>query len=111
MILDPPVRSESDVARRTSYLVGAAVNAVVLYLVNVEPGWQAVPFLTEDTTQVLDMVNVTLCAGALAQLVYLFVDPPWFKTLGDLVTTGIGLATLVLVFRVFPFSFDGAIPW
>ena len=43
--------------RRAGYAVAIAVNLVLLYLVNVAPGWQAVPFLTESTTEVLNSHN------------------------------------------------------
>jgi hypothetical protein len=36
--------------------------------------------------------------------VYLAYDPPWLKSLGDLATTGIGLATAIRIWQVFPFD-------
>lgn len=105
-------RRPSATARRTGYLVAAAVNAVLLYLLNQSPGWEAVPFLTAQTPQVLPLVNASMAAGLVANLVYLFADPPRLRALGDLVTTGIGLAAMVKIWQVFPFSFDkGGIPW
>lgn len=105
-------RRPSATARRTGYLISAAVNAVLLYLVNERPGWEAVPFLTAQTPQVLDLVNLSMIVGLVANLVYLFRDPPRLRALGDLVTTGIGLAAMVKIWQVFPFSFeDDGIPW
>jgi hypothetical protein len=53
-----------------------------------------------------------MIAGLVANLLYLFRDPPRLRALGDLVTTGIGLAAMVRIWQVFPFSFeDDAIPW
>jgi hypothetical protein len=102
----------SATARRTGYLISVAVNAALLYLVNRRPGWDAVPFLTAQTPQVLDLVNASMIAGLVANLVYLFRDPPRLRALGDLVTTGIGLAAMVRIWQVFPFSFkDSAFPW
>ncbi len=45
-----------------------------------------------------------LAAGIAANLVYLAYDPPWLKSLGDLVTTGIGLAAAIRIWQVFPFD-------
>lgn len=105
-------RRPSATARRTGYLVSVAVNAALLYLVNERPGWEAVPFLTAQTPQVLDLVNASMIAGLVANLVYVFRDPPRLRALGDLVTTGIGLAAMVKIWQVFPFSFvDDGIPW
>jgi hypothetical protein len=36
--------------------------------------------------------------------VYLAYDPPWVRSLGDLVTTGIGLVTAIRIWQVFPFD-------
>jgi len=62
------------------------------------------PFLTSDTGQVLWLVNLSLAAGIAANAVYLAYDPPWVRSLGDLATTGIGLATAIRLWQVFPFA-------
>lgn len=104
----PPLRAT--VARRLGYVLGAVVNAVLLVLVNDTPGWRAVPFLTEETTAVLGLVNASLVAGLVANLVYGLADPTWLRALGDVVTTSIGLAVLAALWRVFPFAFRGDTP-
>lgn len=107
-----PARRPPVAARRVGYLIAAGINVVLLYLVNISPGWEAVPFLTEDTRQVLGLVNLSLVAGLVCNLVYVLVDPTWLKSLGDLLTTGIGLAVLVRLWQVFPFDFgDSAADW
>ena len=105
-------RRPSVAARRSGYIVAAAVNGLVLYLVNRRPGWEALPFLTQDMTKVLGLVNASILAGIVTNLVYLFADPPRLRSLGDLVTTGIGLAAMVRIWQVWPISFDGrGFPW
>ncbi|HET6967379.1 MAG TPA: hypothetical protein VFI44_03830, partial [Ornithinibacter sp.] len=88
--------------RRFGYLVAVAVNALMLYLVNRSPGWEAVPFLTEATPEVLGLVNASIVAGIGANVVYLVRDPDWLRALGDVVTTAVGLAALVAIWRVWP---------
>ena len=64
------------------------------------PGWvgrQAVPFLTGDTGQVLWLVSLWLAAGITADVAYLAYDPPLLNSLGDLVTSGIGLAAAIRI--------------
>jgi hypothetical protein len=98
--------------RRAGYAVAMAVNLVLLFLVNVSPGWQAVPFLTESTTEVLLLVNLTMLVAVVANAVYSVFDPPWVRALGDAVTTSVGLASLVRIWQVFPFDFDTtSVPW
>ncbi len=94
-------------ARRFGFGVAAVVNAAIWYVINVWPGWQQVPFLTEETTVVLWLVNISLIAGVVANVVFAAYDPPWVKALGDLITTSIGLVALVRVWQVFPFDFSG----
>lgn len=88
--------------RRFGYAVAIVVNAVMLYLVNRSPGWDAVPFLTDETPEVLDLVNASIVAGVVANVVYVVSDPEWLRALGDVVTTAIGLAAMVALWQVWP---------
>jgi hypothetical protein len=105
-------RPQSPRARRWGYGIAALINLIVAWGVNIWPGWDAVPFLTGGMTQVLPLVNLSLLVGFLTNLAYLVADPPWFKALGNIVTTGISIAVLVRTLRVFPFDFgDSASTW
>jgi hypothetical protein len=97
--------------RRAGYLVAVVVNAALLFVLNGQPGWQAVPFLTSATTQVLGLVNLSLAVGLAINLLYLAYDPPWLKSLGDLLTAAIGLAVAIRLWQVFPFAFHGSWAW
>jgi hypothetical protein len=101
-------RRPSAGARRAGYALAIFFSAVLLVILNVSPGWQAIPFLTSATGQVLWLVNLSLAAGIAANLVYLAYDPPWLKSLGDLMTTGIGLAAAIRIWQVFPFDLPSA---
>jgi hypothetical protein len=87
-------------------MIGALVNACLLYAVHLWPGWEAVPFLTEDMTEVLGVVSATIVVGIAANLVYAISDPVWVRSLGDLVTTSVGLAAAIQLWQVFPFDFS-----
>ena len=104
-------RRPSAAARRVGYLVGIVVSAALLFILNGQPGWQALPFLASDTTQVIGLVNLSLAVSLSVNVVYLFYDPPWLKSLGDLITAGIGLAVAIRVWQVFPFAFHGSAAW
>jgi hypothetical protein len=92
-------------ARRFGYAVGALVNLAIAWAVNVWPGWEAVPFLTEETSEVIPLVNLSLLVGVLTNVVYMVLDPPWLKALGGLASTAISLAVATRTFTVFPFDF------
>jgi len=99
-------------ARRAGYLVAVLVNAAMLYAVNVWPGWESVPFLTEGMRLVIGLVNLSIVVNLGANVVYLLRDPPWLKALGDILTTAVGLVALVRIWQVFPFDFDdGSFDW
>ena len=92
-------------SRRVGYTLAIVLNVVLLVLVDDVPGWQALPFLTDDFAAVLWLVNASIVAGILANSVYVVHDPPWVRALGDVVTTSIGLAALVQLWQVFPIAF------
>jgi hypothetical protein len=94
--------------RRVGYVVAVLVNAAVLYAVNVWPGWQALPFLSEDMRLVLGLVNASMLVSIVANMAYFAADPRWLKALGDIATTAVGIAALVRMWQVFPFDFSGS---
>lgn len=107
-----PRKRPGPAARRFGYVVAALVNLVLLYAVNAWPGWEVLPFLTAETTQVLTLVNASLVAGAAANALYLVRDPRWLRSFGEAFTTAIGVAAMVALWRVFPFDFgDGGLDW
>jgi hypothetical protein len=57
------------------------------------------------------LVNLSLGVSIVANLVYLVYDPPWWRSLGEVLTTAVGLAVLVRLWQVFPFTFTGSIDW
>lgn len=95
----------SATTRRFGYVVAILVNIAMWYVIYVWPGWEAVPFLTEDTRQVLGLVSLSLAANIVANVVYLVLRRPWVEPLGNMLTTAIGLVALVRFLQVFPFDF------
>jgi hypothetical protein len=92
-------------------VIGAVVNGVLLFMVNVRPGWKTVPFLTRDTPLVLGLVNATLVVGLVAGLLCALVDAPRVRALTDLVQNAVGLVALVRIWQVFPFAFESGFDW
>ena len=98
-------------SRRAGYVVAVGVNALLLYLLNRSPGWQAVPFLTDAMNRVIGVVNLSITAGLVANLVYVVWDPTWLKALGDLTTTCAGVLAMLRIWQVWPFDFPAGSPW
>lgn len=97
--------------RRSGYVGAILVNGVFLYALNRWPGWDAAPFLTPDTERVLGIITASIITGIVANAVYLLADPPRLRALGEIVTSAVGLAAVIRVWRVYPFDFSGDFPW
>ena len=108
-LVDPRDRSTAP-GRRGGYVGSLVVSLVMLVLVNVWPGWQAVPFLTDRMVLVIGAVNASIIARAVADLVNIVVDLPRPRAFGDIVSLGVGLAALVQIWQVFPLDVIGT-PW
>ena len=100
----PLRRSRS--TRRAGYAIAVLVNAAVLYGANRWPGWEEIPFLTDDTAQVMDWVNASILTNLVVNVLYFVADPPRVRALGDVVTTSVGVVAMVRIWQVFPFDVD-----
>jgi uncharacterized membrane protein YagU involved in acid resistance len=92
--------------RGAGYLVAIAVNLVLLYVANNLLDWGLVPFLTDEFGQVLWLINISLLATILVNLVYLVYDPAWFKSVCQIGLGAISLAVSIRMYQVFPFDFS-----
>lgn len=111
MPLAPSSRRARPASRRLAYRMQAVESTALLFILNVQPGWQALPFLTRETSQVIGLVNFSLAADLVISLVYMANDTPWLISLGDLIGAGIRLAAAIRVWQVFPFNFHGSTGW
>jgi len=96
----------SSPARRAGYVAAVVVNSVLLVVINVRPGWGVLPFLTDDVTEVLWLINLSLAASTAVNLTYLWFDRSWFKSLCQIGTAFISLVAAVRLYQVFPFDFS-----
>jgi hypothetical protein len=101
----------SRASRRAGYVVAAAINGVLLWLIHVWPGWDAVPFLTADFESVLWLIDLSLVVTVALNVLYVIRDPRWLTAAGAVVTTAIGFAAAVRMLQVFPFDFGDSGFW
>jgi len=92
--------------RRFGYLVGIAVSAGILYVVNHLLEWDIGPFLTADFDQLLPIINASLVASIVVNTVWVLYDAMWIRSTGQIVLNLVSIAVLVLTFQVFPFDFS-----
>jgi hypothetical protein len=102
--------ADKAVSSRGGNVGSALVNAAMLWGINIWPGWQVLPFLTSDMTRVLGIINASLTAGIVANLIFVVIRNRGIMALGNLVVLGIGLAAVLRMWEVFPFDFGGSWP-
>lgn len=109
--LNTPTRVEqsrpSASTRRSGYVVALVVNAAMVFVVLNLLDWGVLPFLTEEFTLLVPLIVLSLVASIVANALYLFYDPPWFKTLCQVGLSVISLVVAIRMFQVFPFDFTG----
>ena len=101
----PPRSRVVEGTRRFGYVVAVLVNIVLLFVVNNLLAWGVPGFLTEDFNTVLPIVNVSLVASAIVNVVYLVNDDRWFKSLSQAGLAAISLVVAIRTLTVFPFDF------
>ena len=101
----PPSAQIAQIGRRFGYTIAALLNGVMLFIVNNVESWD-LAWLTQDFDKVLTLVNLTLAASLLANIVYIGNDRVPVKPVGEIITTALGLVATVRVFNVFPFDFS-----
>jgi hypothetical protein len=90
---------------RSGNVGSAVINALLLWGINIWPGWQVLPFLTADMNRVLDLINASLIAGIIVNLVCAVIHARALLSLGNIVVMGIGVAAMLRMWEVFPFDF------
>jgi hypothetical protein len=98
----------SHATRNFGYLVAIAVNVTMLVVVNNLLAWGWLPFLTTDFADVLWLIDISLLATITVNLIYLWFDPSWVKSIGQMTTGAISIVVLARMLQVFPFDFSGA---
>jgi len=98
--------SDAPWARKVGYLVAVLVNGAMLVVVNVRPGWRELSFLADDFAGILWLINLSMVASAVVNVVYLRYDPAWFKSVCQVGVSVIGLTAAIRMLQVFPFDFS-----
>lgn len=99
-------RQRSRATRAAGYTIAAVVNSALLYVLNVFPGWEAVPFATTRAAEVVPLLNAALTIGIVGNLLNVLADRRWVRALTEIVSSIVSLAFIIATWTVFPFSFD-----
>lgn len=99
--------AERRALRVAGYIVAVGVNVAILVVVNNLLDWGWLPFLTKDFADLLWLIDLSLLATIGVNLIYIWYDPRWFKSFGQIVTSAISIVVLARMLQVFPFDFSG----
>jgi hypothetical protein len=106
---DTPIKRTG---RRAGYVIAIVINIFLLFVVNNLTSWDVASFLTDDFSEVVPFINLSLLASVGANALYLFVDTPVVKSASQVVVNAVGVVASVALFRVFPFDFaDYSFDW
>lgn len=101
-----PVAEATTPGKRFGYVIGAGINVALVFVVQNLVQWKWLPWLTEDFSKVVPIITASLVVSAVANLLYVAYDRPWFKSLTQLGVLGVGLAATIRFYQVFPFDFS-----
>lgn len=108
-----PVKPQAPrAAREVEYVIAVAINAAALYGVYNILDWAWAPFLTEDFNRVIPILTFSIGATILANVLYMFYDPVWFKSITQVALLTIAMFVTGRIWQVFPFDFSAYdFPW
>ena len=99
-------RTRPTTANRVGYVIAIVINAALLVVVNNLLAWGWISWLTDEFEEVLPLLNLSLTATILVNVVYLAYDAAWFKSISELGLLVISLAVTIRLYQVFPFDFS-----
>ncbi len=92
---------------RFGYVIAAAINGALLWIVHQLLDWEWPGFLTPDFEDLLPILTMSFVAGIAVNVVYVVSDHWPIKPLGELTTSAIGFAVTLRTWQIFPFDFNG----
>lgn len=99
-------RTRPTTTRRVGYVIAIIINAALLVVVNNLLEWGWISWLTDDWEEVLPLLNLSLAATIIVNVIYLAYDAEWFKSVCELGLLPISLAVTIRTYQVFPFDFS-----
>ncbi len=102
----------AETARRVGYSVAILIYVVSIWAVYRLLDWGWPPFLTEEWNDAIPYLVGAIIVSLILTLPLFWFDPPWFRSVKEIVTDLAGLAATIAVWRIWPFIFtDGGFPW
>lgn len=100
----PPPRDEERPSK-AGYIVAIIINVIMLWIANNLLAWN-VPFLTRDFVAVLGVLNLSISATIVANILWFFYDPAWFRQLLQIILNVLAMAVIYTFYVVFPLDLE-----
>lgn len=92
--------------KRVGYAVAIGVNVLLLVVVNSVLGWGWFPWLTPEFGDVLPILNLALVFNIAVNVLFMFYDEPWLKSITQIVANVLAIVVLARTWQVYPFDFS-----
>lgn len=93
---------------RATYVVGLALNAGLLVLINVVPGWEAVPVLTPAAEPAIALLNLAVIGELVAQAMSMVDERLRLRAVASYGISLLCMAAVAQMWIAFPFDFGDA---
>lgn len=96
---------------KAEYIVAIIFGLIFLYIVNNLLNWN-IYFITSALNEVLWIVNLSIIATIVGNIILLAYSPEWFRHIIKIIINIINLIAVYFVYTVFPFNFyNSLINW
>jgi hypothetical protein len=96
--------------RKTGYVWAIVVNVILLYVFNNLLNWElSSRWVTARFADTLWAINLSISAAIVANALFLYYDPSWFRHLLQVVLNVLAFNGLYTVYKAFPFNLE--LPW
>jgi hypothetical protein len=92
-------------AKKSDFVATIIVNIIFFYIVNNLLNWN-ISFIAPSFQNVLWIINLSIAATILANLIFLFYNPGWFRSALQIILNIIAFYGAYLLYTVFPFVFS-----
>lgn len=91
--------------KRPEFAIAIIINLIFLYIVNNLLSWN-ISFITPSFADILWILNISIVANILANIIFLIYYHDWLKTLIQVLLNILGILVVYYLYVVFPFVFS-----
>lgn len=91
--------------KKVGYIIAIIVNVILYYIFNNLLNWH-IGFITGDFKLVLPVLNISILAAIVGNVILFFYDAPRFKTTIRIIWNIISIVFVYALYKIFPFNFS-----